>query len=833
MKKIYSIFLIAIASLFLAPAINAQHTINDYIKSKHGTTAASISFPKDKGVQIDKVNNVAYSKNVSSPYSDGTYYIKLETFATGSVVQTLSSTPSDIILILDSSTSMTTNDYGATITYSTSGVRNYSSQNITSQTFPHYYYYLEEDDAYYPVKGITSGGRCLTFTTKKGVVYYLNNYVSGGQGRETFSDDEGLSTTRPSQPQSNNIACWRGQLYTQVVSGGTSRIDALKEATEEFIDSIWENDQSIKSQIPSFEGHRIAIITYDQYARTLTNNYQWVQSGNASWFYIGAEGVRNRLKTAVGNIQTHAWTQPNTALSEAVDDLLDGTPAAKRPDANLTVLMFTDGVPCQGTVNTFEPWVANQALYYGHLLKGSYEAKLFSVGLLDLTSADENVIKGIHFLDLLSSNYPDSSMSGPDTNNSAWTINSDESVSVANISKGSVQDKDPDGDYFKLVDGDLTSIFSEISQQASGTTNESLSAATSNVDIVSNSFILPDGADTEVAIFTAPLSDIEYEEDDETIKKYVFGTETLAPYSTETYRELDDHGEETGDPIDIDGTEENPTIIPTIVGNKITVNGFDYSSNFCGPVKNSSGQNVDVRGYEIIILIPIKMNPEAVGGPNVATNVTGSGLYIDSDPSDPDAEPDISFESPTVSLPVNMYIEKKGLTGTESVKFRIERHVLPEDYDDWTDEERESFDPSALTTGWEYVSSVFVTNSSNSKTNPDTGEPWVKVKGMPATKSVNGKQRGLVYRISEEKWSWTYKDKLPEGESLQNGVYYQYTDTKHIENPFLFENETIDNRIDVKIRHAESKVTNHFSKTVQKTEVYDDSKPNTRTSDTN
>ena len=170
-----------------------------------------------------------------------------------------------------------------------------------------------------------------------------------------------------------------------------------------------------------------------------------------------------------------------------------------------------------------------------------------------------------------------------------------------------------------------------------------------------------------------------------------------------------------------------------------------------------------------------------------------------------------------------MYLEKKGLTGVESVKFRIERALLPVGYGDWTSEQKAAFDPSTLT-GWEYVTTVFVTNSTNSKHNPDTNNPWVKVRGLPANTTYEGVQRDYIYRVSEEPWSWSYKLVLPAGAALEDGVYYQYTDTKHIENPFLFENETVDARIDVKIRHAESKVTNHFSKAVKDTEVYDHSK---------
>lgn len=92
--------------MFLAPALNAQ-TIEQYIKSKYGNDA-TIEFPKEqeRGTIINTDKKVAYSKNVSSPFNDGTYFIKLETFATGSASYEYVSKPVDIVLVLDVSSSM-------------------------------------------------------------------------------------------------------------------------------------------------------------------------------------------------------------------------------------------------------------------------------------------------------------------------------------------------------------------------------------------------------------------------------------------------------------------------------------------------------------------------------------------------------------------------------------------------------------------------------------------------------------------------------------------------------------------------------------------------------
>lgn len=708
MKKIYNILLATVALLAFAPTVIADgegegegeeqevdYTINGQIKDA-GNNNASPEFPEetDTGVHNDEINKVAYSKNISKPFSDGTYWIKLETWATGSAAQIITSTPSDIILILDSSTSMDTRDY---------------------------------------------------------------NYGT---------------------------------------SGRITRLAALQEATKDFIESIWKNDSDVTAVDPSYPGNRISIITYDDNPYTLSNQGVWRQGtsdNKAIWFDIGANGVKETLKNAVDNINTHNWTRPDRGMEVAIRDLLSGNTDAtkKRDDANLIVVMFTDGVPAhsQGQGNTFENEDANKAIIQGYQLKKTYGAALFTVGLISPTSTDQNIRKGRYFLDLLSSNYPDAQV----RNNSNWTV-SNGTVSVTNLTGTNTYE---DGEYYQLVDEntDLSSIFDAIAQQSGGSANQSLSAATSTVDIVSNSFILPDGANSEnieeyIKVFTAKLNRIEN-------GKYIFDPEVLVDHSDDEYYALDDNGAPTGNPLDVD---ENIGV--ELIGtNGIKVTGFDYSGNFCGPIYengwNASMPGADdhidhYQGHKVIIMIPIKMNPDAVGGPNVSTNGDGSGIILEGQDT-----PLVPFESPTVSLPVNIYIKKTGLNHGESAKFKIERADLPAD-------------GSIPESGWTYVSSIFVTQP---ETANDEDPVIVKVKGLPANRT---KTVGYIYRVTEEEWAWSYnRDETP-----------QYTVTSKVDNPFTFDNSIKDD-IEVKLHHAESKVNNVFKKTAASKE-YNDSKTNTR-----
>lgn len=807
MKKIYNIILSAVALLAFVPFAGAQ-SIEDVL--------GDLQFPQEKDPQV--VDHVGFNKTVSSPTSDGTYWIKLEAFATGEASMVLSSTPADIILVLDSSTSMDTNDYGV-VNYVSRGRQPYSYNSYTTT----YYCKLFKDGKYYPVYrgGNSDTGYYLYFTADDGTVYYLND------NHHQFPEQDGLATESHVYVYQPGNVFFNGELYERRTSTIT-RIAALQQAVNEFIDAIYENDQEVKRLDPSYPGNRIAIITYDNNAYTLTNStqgsgnssrYRWTENGTANWFYISGNNVRSRLKNSVNNITRHNWTRPDLGMAEAIEDLLSGSTEAtsKRSNANLTVVMFTDGVPAhsQGTGNTFENPDANKAIHQGYLLKHDYEASLFTVGLLNLNSTSNDVKKGIHFLDLLSSNYPDANITN---NNSAWNV-SGNTVTVENISGGAASDKDPEGNYFQLVDENtnLSTIFAEISKQSGGSANESLSAATSTLDIVSSSFMLPANADkTSIKVFTAKCTSADVDND-----VYTFATEVQVPNSDDTYNIYNSQGvvvqtKYVDNDIDVAlGKDSN--------GNdKIEVTGFDYSNNWCGPVTLNG--TTTYQGHKLIIMIPVKMNPDAVGGPNVETNAPGSGIYVNPD----DPEPLITFDSPTVSLPVNIYLEKRGLDPGESAKFKIERAIIPDE---------ENWNPANLT-DWSYVSTVFVTNGPSTKTSKN-GYPLIQVRGLPATITVDENEDGqpdvgtdgkiiqlpVVYRITEENWAWSYD--ISGSEDFPNP---QYTVTSKVDNPFSFNNGKKEN-IDVIIRHAESKATNVFKAVGEgeANERYDDSKTNDRT----
>ena len=792
MKKIFSILLTTIVALSFAPVISAQYSIDDFIKEKYGDDATIVFHHDD--IKIDTEKHFGYSKGISSPFSDGNYWIKLESFATGSAEQEVK--PADIVLVLDFSGSMNSTykngfHYEPVLAGSNRGYRYGDVYFGSDATVPTAQRFYKTDGQYYLVKhGREDSGQTYTAGGSEQTLWYNFLYFQKEEnGPKYYLDNMTVTTRMPTTytSQNSNANIWNAALYqykeyTSTSSGNANnwtRLRELKAAVAEFIDIIYRNDNEYGS---TPLGNRLSIVTYSgTTASQLISG--WVPATNSNG--SRDETLLNALaaKTASSNTPT------GTGMTEAVS-VLSAIPDDR--DSKRTVVLLTDGLP--GSASSWGSGCMPQAttcIRQAWEAKQTYGATVFSVSIYPGTYAAGQTL----FLECTSSNYPDAK---PTAGSSSFEPTGDRLPDDAAI-------------YTKINPTSLTDLFAEIASMSGGS-GANLTSASSTVDIISHSFQFPDNFDaSQVKIFTAGLLTINNL--GEANEEYVFGEEILSGFSPDKYKVyhpttgaylgeyfVDEH---QGEGIHGEGLKAE--IITQNGDPGIKVTNFDYKNNWCGPVKDKDGNISYYTGHKIIILIPIQMNPDAVGGPNVITNGDHSGVYLNNGQSY------VEFKSPTVSLPVNIYIEKAGLVGVESAKFLIERAVLPDlpaGQDDYT-----QADILALT-DWEYVTSVYVTNSDNYPHDPDSGNPLVKVKGLSATKTVNGVQKGLVYRVSEEGWSWTYN---------KTGAEYQYTITGQSNNPFTFTNTSKTETV----KHAESKVTNIF-KSVQTMEVYDDSKTNTR-----
>lgn len=574
------------------------------------------------------------------------------------------------------------------------------------------------------------------------------------------------------------------QSMTQSYNGG-SRLAALQNALSEFLGVIYHNDnyKDKTNDNPREEplGNRVSVVTFagprnntnvTQTRSDLTpvTNSDGTQNNSIIAYVLGLN-TGNSTTNGINNSQ-HYGTYSDEGMSLA-NSVLNGIDATRKEKASRTVVLFTDGAPGQGpgwttsggTAAERSPQTANRCISAAYIAKNTHTATVFTVILGDIANNDMR-----NYLAYTSSNY----------------LNAESLTNPGQLNP-KVDPNDASTSFAKEAGADLSGVFTSIAEASGGSDKDLTDATVSNVDIVSASFMLPPGTDaTKIKLYTAKYLGTKDAEG------YMqFGEKVLKGSSTDTYRvrEKDEHGVVyfVGDPILVD-SGLTASLEASVAGgkkDKIVVNGFDYANNFCG---EDSMLEAGYNGHKVIIEIPIMMDPEAVGGPDVDTNGPDSGIYIN-------GENVIKFKSPEVSLPVNIHIRKTGLKVGESAKFTIQRKYVK-------DSDAGGSNP------WVPVTSVFVTRH-DGDAEEGVNAPITKVMGMPSTDSDD---KPYVYRIVEDDWSWSY-DSLP----------LTPTTTDLLEtNPFIFQNAEKDN-IDVKVRHAESKATNTFHP--DKTKVkYDDSK---------
>lgn len=602
-----------------------------------------------------------------------------------------------------------------------------------------------------------------------------------------------------------------------------TKLANLKTAVKAFIDAIQHNDlydkdgnrRKDENDQPTSLGNRISIVKFglaryyggtasiqnpgDHYCNNPSGYQQWNEGTysqnnrpyNCTEVRLGFTKTATNTKT-VENPSAAALTADVQTLKDAVDGMRAGGATAADYGMNLaqmlinslnndasrngsarTVVFFTDGSPTHsdGFVNS----VANAAISYSNQIKisGAADAhpQVFSVGVFDTTNPGTNVTT---FMNRISSNHEGATGMGT---NQGGTVVSDKFYT--NASGGSV---------------DLTEVFQTIAHAAGGSDKDLTNATVANVDIVSASFMLPPGTDpSKIKLYTAPYLGTQ------DANGYLeFGDKIPKGQNTATYRERVKDADGTvhfeGDPklVDAGLKAELAASVQGGKNDKIIVTGFDYANNFCG--EDDLQPNPGYNGHKIIIEIPIMMDTEAVGGPDVATNAPGSGIYVN-------GENIITFKSPEVSLPVNIHIRKEGLREGESAKFTIQRKYVKDS------------DAPGGSNPWVDVTSVFVTRHEGQDEDGEDA-PITKIMGMP---SVDKNDKPFVYQIVEDNWSWSYT----------SAAATPTTSDLLVTNPFIFTNTKKDG-IDYKVRHAESKATNTFKTGVTNVQ-YDDSKKNTGT----
>jgi len=658
------------------------------------------------GEWIEK-SGLSYRKSISAPNTEGVYYITLESFTTGTVTLTNESIPADIVLVLDYSGSMADKmDGSSNANDNSTNEANWSKMKVLRRAVLSFIEEIDTNDLKDPDTGLDRPDGRLG--NRISIIRFSSNGTASTLVKLRRLDNGGKQAM---------INAVNGLTNP---TGGTYAEDGMQLAYNEL--NFNDDTRKIRTAVLFTDGDP--------------------GSGNY-WEDVDRVKIGNKYYNLLSNRSSHwgesTWVTANEVIRIA-NDIKGLTNETKKISANVY------------TVSVIKTPSKYAQVYLGKTSSNWKDATKMAT------------LKTIRY-NGNTRYYLDPAWNGTDI----WANGDGTLVSGANFA------------YSTTNASELNSIFKSIAHASGGTTAPVNEGTVSQVDVVSASFTLPDGAtDDNIEVYT-----VRYTGNDASGKAQ-FKTRTVgsqvvedlvrARTNTDTYLKkwTDDNNVAHEEITDVDdGITWHLTA--TEAGgkkDKITINGFDYANLFCGPDAsvNTGPYPGWHQGYKLVVKIPIKMDKEAVGGPNLNTNGPNSGIYVNGVNQFP-------FTSPKVSLPVNIHIRKEGLSVGESAKFTIERTT---DGENWTP-----------------VTSVFVTRTGND-TQEGENAPLTKVSGLPATDNSTP-AKPYVYRVVEEKWSWSY-----------NSGHTTPVTTDLLEtNPFIFTNTKKD-QIDIRIRNAESKATNIF-----------------------
>lgn len=520
---------------------------------------------------------------------DGTYTINLSAYATGQTTTETIKTgkPLDIVLVLDQSGSMaqTINSYN----YQARTSQGYSYSGYGSSE----YYYMDEDGNYYRVR--RGSEKHLSWFSRY-YTYYLY-YTKNGQNY--YLSGTGVTTQRPTNVKDSSATIWTGVLYQRSSTSSTSKLNALKAAVTNFVNSVSANAKEYNVE------HRIAMVGFasmgtdnsawkntglfvDGYLKQYANSWWETSSQLSSQDYKDALVVVNdvdgdiagSISRAIRNLDAEGATRTSYGL-EMAQKVFENNKDSER---QRVVVLFTDGEPGKSGYENSE---ANSALSKAYVLKNENKATVYSVGLYD--SDPEN--NTVNFMNYTSSNYP---------------------VAQSMTNHGSRVD---DKYYMTASDADeLNEIFTYIVDDSTqSSTTVTLDAESVLRDILNDGFVLPAGYNVRdnITVATKP-------------------------------GQMDEAGGISWGEI-----QENPSGITATADEEtgtIEVTGFDYSERYIAEEHPGDVLLVTIRGVEA--------TDAAITNAEISTNDAASGIYENTD----EEEPFVRFPEPKTILKSKTYV---------------------------------------------------------------------------------------------------------------------------------------------------------------------------------
>ena len=486
------------------------------------------------------------------------YKITLEAYATGESTTTTTIQPVDIVLVLDVSGSM--DDPMSTSTEYKAVYSNELKNNTE--------YYIWLEGQYTRVYRGSFSGEWF---------YGQLNYVQP----KTSETDSNV----------NHV-----QFYEKVTSS-TKRIDSLKSAVNGFIDNVADKSPDSSIAIVKFAGNKSSKVGNDTYqdGRWTYNYSQTVKK------LTSVKNNTDTLKSAVNSLRPAGATRSDYGM-ELAQSIITGEESKNKKKV---VIMFTDGAPT--SENEFEEGVANSAISASKSIKDA-GATVYTIGIFSgANGTPVNSLNGLSqenkYMHLVSSNYKNAtSMTSP----------------------GTATYPGDDKSYFlsAKTSGDLSSIFTQISQQVGGSTSQ-LDATSVIKDVVTPYFNMPENV-SEVKVYT--------EDSNGDTSTWINKTELA-----------------------------NAKIALDPTNNTVSVSGFSFKDNWCGSKKDSTGTVVGFHdGKKLIIEFTVTAKDKFLGGNDVVTNGKDSGIYDGAGNLVEEFElpkVDVTIKEPAITLPdANVYL---------------------------------------------------------------------------------------------------------------------------------------------------------------------------------
>ncbi len=583
-------------------------------------------------------SGIVTNKTVSYDGEDGSYTITLESYATGEVKtsEVTKDVPTDIILVLDLSSSMTEpigtvtyNEYSSktneelyalrhnggekNLWYMIPDTNNYASVSVTkegesityesasnktnSDLYENYRnnLYVKMDDEYVKVSVNESGKggkRTYTYTytyngEKKSITSSGRNKSPGianlylatkdnSSAVYTYSYTDSKGKEIKIETSTGGSVKPEGTFYSRSTdtSGGGSRLNALTAACKSFADAVAEKAAAAEGK--EAVDHRIAVVGFNRTASLYIGNKTSTDYKNAFQDMSTVAG-KNNVAASIDALGTGTGTNADKGM-ELANTIFNENPVSEGATRNRVVIFFTDGAPGTSGSNNFDVGVADNTITAAKTSRDNHGATVYSIAVI--AGAD-----------------PESAGARPEESGEA--ISDMINWYLQNVSSNKDGKPQKPSYYLAASDADdLKNIFEQIAEQTSeGGSESKLNSSAVVKDIMSPYFTLPAGTSA---------SDI----------------------SIKTYKCVDDAESSTGYGFKGEDAGTGGASASIDADGNVSVTGFDFSEKWCGFETSTEGvRKVREGGYKLVISFKVQPKDGFLGGNNVPTNGDTSGIY--------------------------------------------------------------------------------------------------------------------------------------------------------------------------------------------------------------